>query len=407
MSGPLDEVRVLDLTSVVMGPCATQILGDYGADVIKVEPPAGDVMRHSGPMRNPGMGHLFMHVNRNKRSIAIDLKKPAGREALLSLAKSADALVYNLRPQAMARLGLSYEEVSAANPRIVYAGAYGFSQRGPYAARPAYDDLIQGMAGIPWLGLQAGADAPRYAPVVLADRIAGLQLANAIMGALFHRERSGRGQRVDVPMYEGLLEVVMGEHLAGRSFDPPRGPAGYARSLARGRRPYRTGDGYLCVLIYNDKQWRAFFEALGDPDLFTRDARFSSQAARLEHIEEVYGRLSDILATRGNAQWLELFGRADIPAAPLRSLDDILDDEHLAAIGFFRDFDHPSEGRMRTTAVPSEWSETQPAITRPAPRLGEHTAEVLAQAGWPQREIERLIGAGAVATAAAGTGAGQ
>ena len=258
MSGPLAGVRILDLTSVVLGPYATRLLGDYGADIVKVEPPEGDVMRHSGPMRHPGMGHLYLSVNRSKRSIVLDLKKPAGRDALLRLAQGADVLATNVRPKAMARLGLGWDEVSQANPGIIYASAVGFSQQGPYASRPAYDDLIQGMAGIPWLVQQAGAELPRYAPMILADRLVGVQFALAITAALHWRQKTGQGQRVDVPMYEGLLDAVLGEHLSGRAFVPDEGPAGYARSITPDRRPYRTKDGWICALVYTDRQWRAF-----------------------------------------------------------------------------------------------------------------------------------------------------
>jgi crotonobetainyl-CoA:carnitine CoA-transferase CaiB-like acyl-CoA transferase len=282
MAGPLQGIRVLDLTTVVMGPYACQLMGDYGADVIKVEPPDGDVMRLSGPMKRPGMGHLFLSTNRSKRSIVIDLKTPEGREPLLRLAKQTDVLLYNIRPQAMARLGVGYEDLRAVNPRLVYVGALGFSQRGPYRARPAYDDLIQRMSGIPWLSLKAGSAEPRYAPVILADRIVGLQVAFAAMAALRHRDVSGEGQRVDVPMFENLLTIVLGEHLAGSLFEPAIAEAGYQRSLAHNRRPHRTLDGYICTLVYTDKHWRSFFAAIGQSETFERDGRFQS-SRRGEH----------------------------------------------------------------------------------------------------------------------------
>lgn len=378
MAGPLDGLRILDLTSVVMGPYATQLLADYGADVIKIEPPEGDVMRRSGPMAHEDMGHLFLGLNRNKRSVVLDLKNPRERAALLRMTAGCDALVTNIRPQAMTRLGLSYEDVAEASPRIVYASAYGFGQRGPYAARPAYDDLIQGMCGIPWLGAQPGAEQPRYAPLVLVDRLVGLQLATAVTTALLCRERTGIGQRVDVPMYEGMLSIVLGEHLAGRRFDPPRGPAGYQRSLAADRRPYRTRDGHLCVLVYHDGHWRRFLKAIGREDL-AADARYATQNARLQHIDVVYGFLAETIASRTTAEWLELLSAADIPAAPMADIEAILVDPHVQATGFLQSVEHPSEGRLLDTAIPTEWSATPPAVRRPAPRLGEHTAEVLAE----------------------------
>ena len=399
MSGPLSGLRIIDLTSVVMGPYATQILADYGADVIKVESPEGDVMRLAGPMRNARMGHIYLNTNRNKRSIVIDLKHPDGLKVLHRLVEGADALIYNIRPQAMARLGLGYEDLCAINPKIIYVGAFGFSQRGPYAARPAYDDLIQGMAGIPWLVESAGAAQPRYAPVILADRMVGLQLAVAITSAMVHCARTGRGQRVDVPMYEGLLSAVLGEHLAGQVFDPPLGPAGYQRSLARDRRPYPTSDGHICVLIYTDKHWRKFFEAIGKAEMFEGDARFSTHGERTRRVDEVYGYLAGVIATRSTAEWLDLFERADIPAARMYSMDDILADEHLAAIGYFNRSEHPSEGTITTLAVPTEWSDSKPDAARHAPRMGENTVDVLREAGYPAEAIEDLLAQGAIAKA--------
>lgn len=390
MSGPLDGIRVIDLTSVVMGPYASSVLADYGADVIKVEPPAGDVMRKSGPMRNADMGHFYLSLGRNKRSVVLDLKQDAGRKVLLRLVRDADVLVYNIRPQAMARLGLGYEALQVLNPRLVYAGAYGFSQKGPYAARPAYDDLIQGMCGIPWLAQRAGADNPRYAPMVLVDRMAGLQLCTAITSALVYRDRTGRGQQVDVPMFEGMLSVVLGEHLAGEQFVPPVGPSGYQRSLARDRRPYRTRDGYICVLVYNDKHWRSFFAAIGQPQSFETDARFASQNQRLTHIDHVYGWLGEVLATRTTDEWLSMFEQADIPAARLYSIDDIVADEHVQATGFIQTVQHPTEGELRITAIPTEWSESVPENRRPAPALGEHTREVLLEFGYTDGDIAAM-----------------
>jgi len=395
MAGPLDGVRVLDLTSVVMGPYATSVLADLGADVIKVEPPGGEVMRKSGPMRHRDMGHFYLAINRNKRSVVLDLKHSQGREALLRLAADCDVLVYNIRPQAMERLGLSYDSLREVNPRILYVGAYGFSQNGPYAARPAYDDLIQGMCGIPWLSQQGGADKPRYAPMVLVDRMVGLQLCNAITTGLFHRERTGPGQRIDVPMFEGMLSIVLGEHLAGRQFEPAVGPPGYQRSLAHDRRPYRTKDGWLCVLVYNDKHWRSFFAAIGRVAQFEADARFHTQNSRLTNIDHVYGYLSDVLATRTTAEWLQMFEQADIPAARMYDIEDMLADEHVRATDFVREVEHPSEGKLRVTAIPTEWSASVPLHRRHAPRAGENTREVLREFGFTEDEIETLEAAGA------------
>jgi crotonobetainyl-CoA:carnitine CoA-transferase CaiB-like acyl-CoA transferase len=394
MSGPLDGVRILDLTTVVMGPYATQILGDYGADVIKVEPPEGDVMRHNAPMRSKGMGHIFMNANRNKRSVVLDLKKPGARDACLAIARGADVLVYNIRPLAMARLRLSYEDVRAANPRILYVGAFGYSQRGPYAAKAAYDDLIQGATGLPWLSKEAGAESPRYVPATLADRSVGLHIVNAVCAALYRREKSGTGQRVDVPMFESLLQTVMGEHMGGYTYLPQMGAPGYARMLAKERKPYETKDGYVCVLVYNDKQWRAFFELIGRPELFA-DPRYATPEARSRDFEGANALVAAEMRKRSTADWVAALEQADIPVQRMNSLTDVVEDPHLAAIGYFREIEHPSEGRIRSMAVPSEWSESAPEYRRHAPRLGEHTREVLREAGLQDGAIEQLIASGA------------
>src|SRR3954470_12353793 len=301
MSGPLTGIRILDLTTVVMGPYATQILGDFGADVVKVEPPEGDVMRYAWPFRHPGMGTIYMGVNRNKRSIVLDLKKAAARDACLALAAKVDVLVYNIRPQAMARLRLSYEEIRKVNPGIIYAGCFGYSQRGPYAAKAAYDDLIQGASGLPYLLQRQGAAEPRYAPMIVADRSVGQQVASAVSAALYHREKSGKGQRVDVPMFEHLLQMVLGEHLGGYTYEPQQGEPGYARMLATDRRPYPTKDGYVCALIYNDKQWAAYFNVIGRPEM-KADPKFATQEARSKNYDYAYAFVAEEMKKRSTAE---------------------------------------------------------------------------------------------------------
>jgi len=398
MSGPLAGVCVLDLTTVVMGPYATQILGDFGADVIKVEPPGGDVMRYAWPFRNPGMGSIYLNTNRNKRSIVLDLKRPDALEACLALAKRADVLVYNIRPQAMARLGLSYETVKKANARIVYVGCFGFSQRGPYAAKAAYDDMIQGACGLPWLLQKQGAPEPRYAPMIVADRSVGQQVASAVSAALYHREKTGKGQRVDVPMFEHLLQMVLGDHLGGYTFEPQHGEPGYHRILAPDRRPYQTKDGYVCALIYNDKQWKAFFAIIGKPALF-HQPEFATQEARSRNYVRAYAMVAEEMKKRSTAEWLEALERGDIPVQKMNSLDDIVADPHLAAIDYLHAVEHPSEGRIRALAVPSEWSESRPEYRRHAPRLGEHTREVLKEAGFSNAQIDELVRSGAARAA--------
>ena len=394
MPGPLHGVRVLDLTTVVMGPYATQILGDFGADVVKVEPPEGDVIRNAWPFRNPGMGSIFLNTNRNKRSIVLDLKKDLARAACLALAAKSDVLVYNIRPQAMARLHLSYEQVRAANEKIIYVGCFGFSQRGPYAAKAAYDDMIQGAAGIPWLLKKQGASEPRYAPMIVADRSVGQQVASAVSAALYCREKTGKGQRVDVPMFEHLLQMILGDHLGGYTFEPPHGEPGYIRILSPDRRPYQTKDGYVCALIYNDKQWKGFFDVIGKPQVLSRP-EFSTHEARSRNYDSAYAMVAEELKKRTTAEWVEAFERADIPVQRMNSLDDIVADPHLAAIGYLRAVEHPTEGRIKSLAVPSEWSESAPEYRRHAPRLGEHTREVLREAGLSDEQVTLLLQSGA------------
>jgi crotonobetainyl-CoA:carnitine CoA-transferase CaiB-like acyl-CoA transferase len=390
MPGPLAGIKVLDLTTVVMGPFATQLLAELGADVIKIETHEGDNMRHPGPMKHPGMGYMFLCLNRGKRSIVLDLKKPQGREALLRLIPGADVLIYNVRPQAMARLGLAWEDVSKLNPRILYVGAYGYSQKGPYAAKAAYDDLIQGGTGVPWLVSQTGAP-PNYAPVNFADRVTGLHAVYTVTTALYQRERSGHGQSIEVPMFESIAHFVLGDHLAGLSWDPPEGQAGYQRLLAR--RPYQTADGYFCVLVYNDKQWKSFLDGIGRADLL-QDPRFATQASRAANIHDIYAFLGELFRTRTTAQWIELLERLDIPVAPMNSIEDVVRDRHLNESGFFYMESHPSEGQLRSMRTPTGWSDTPTGTPRPAPRLGEHSAEVLREAGYSDAEIAELVRAG-------------
>ncbi len=399
MSGPLAGIRIIDLTTVILGPYAAQKLGDLGADVIKVEPRDGDNMRHSAPMKNAGMGHIFLHLNRNKRSLVLDLKQPDGHAAMLKLCATADVLLYNVRPQAMARLKLTYDDVRAVNPRIIYVGAYGFSQDGPYAAKPAYDDLIQGMVALPSIIQEAGGDRPRFVPATVADRITGLNAVNAVTTALFQRERSGRGQAVEVTMFECLSEFVLSDHMGGKTFEPPVGPMGYPRLLTPHRNPYRTRDGYLCLLIYNDKQWRAFFRLIGREDMFDADPRYSSQNSRSRHFDACYAFVAEHIRTRTSAEWLHDLTAADIPVMPLKSLEDLLADPHLNETGFFSYVEHPSEGTIRSMGPASRWSETPPGKPRPAPRLGEHSVELLRELGYSDADIDAMIAAGVTQTA--------
>jgi crotonobetainyl-CoA:carnitine CoA-transferase CaiB-like acyl-CoA transferase len=394
--GPLAGVRVLDLTTVIMGPFATQLLAQLGAEVIKVESIEGDNMRHVGPMNHPGMGHIFLHANAGKRSIVLDLKQPAGREAALKLAEGCDVFISNIRPQAMARLGLDDEAVRRRSPKIVHVSCCGFDQEGPDAARPAYDDLIQGATGIPWLMQQYGASEPAYAPVTLCDRVTGLHAVYAVTAALYARSQTGEGQSVVVPMFEAMAQFILGDHMAGATFAPPLGAPGYARLLTPHRKPYATRDGMLCVLIYNDKHWRSFFDAIGEADGLALDPRFATHSARAAHIDVVYAEVSRIMWTRTTAEWRTLLDAADVPNMPVNSPADLLVNAQLRANGFVKESVHPSEGPMHVLAHPTRWSATPPASEfAPAPRWGEHTVEVLREAGYADEEINALLRSGA------------
>jgi crotonobetainyl-CoA:carnitine CoA-transferase CaiB-like acyl-CoA transferase len=393
--GPLTGVRIIDLTSVMMGPFATMILGDYGADVIKVESPDGDVMRHAAPMRHPRMGAMYLQGNRNKRSIVLDLKHERGREALLRLSATADVFVHNVRPAAMQRLRLGADDLLALNPRLVYASLHGFGETGPYAGRPAYDDLIQGLTALPALSGQITGE-PRYSPATMADRIVGLNATHAILAALLHRDRTGEGQAIEIPMFETMAQFVLGDHMGGRSFDPPIGAPGYPRLLAPDRRPYRTSDGYLCALVYTDKQWTAFFSAVGLADETQRDPRLKDMAARTLNYDFVYKWFSEVMQTRSTADWMALFEQADIPYGTMHDLDSLIDDPHLAAVGLFQEIQHPTEGTLRVTGPAATWSKTPPSIRRHPPCLGEHSGEVLREAGFSEADIAELVAIGAL-----------
>jgi crotonobetainyl-CoA:carnitine CoA-transferase CaiB-like acyl-CoA transferase len=376
MAGPLAGIRILDLTTVVMGPFATQILGDLGADVIKVEAPGGDSMRNIGPFAHPGMGPMYMQANRNKRGIVLDLKQPEDKAALLELAKQVDVLVYNIRPGPMRRLGLDYETLSRHNPGLIMCGAFGFGEGGPYAGRPAYDDILQAASGLSSV-FQRVNGTPSYAPVNISDRAVGLYLALALSSALVHKARTGEGQAIEIPMFETMAQFVLGDHIGGELFRPALGETGYKRLLSRQRGPYPTRDGHLCVVVYTDEQWRRFSAMIGVPDLVANDPRFASMQERTLRADEMGEFLARQLPSKTTAEWLRLFEQADIPASPVNAIDDLFTDPHLDAVGFWQEMEHPSEGRVRVTRPVGTWSRTQPEVRRLAPRLGEHTREVL------------------------------
>ena len=385
---PLQGVKVLDLSSVVFGPLASQSLADYGADVIKVEPPEGDSTRHTGPSTEVGMSAVFLGSNRNKKSVVIDLKQPAGREALMALVADADVFMHSMRPQKLAALGIDPDTLTALFPRLVYAGLHGFTQGGPYAGRPAYDDVIQGMSGLSALMEQQGGEA-RYLPTIAADKTCALVAAQAILAALFQRERTGRGCFVEIPMFETMVAFNLVEHLYGRHFEPPLGDAGYPRVLAPWRRPWRTADGHICMMPYTTQHWQRFFTEVGEPALVA-DPRFADMAARTRHIGELLALAGGFVACGTTAHWLATCDRLEIPAAPIGRLDDLPDDPHLVATGFFAKLQDPRMGTLRFPGVPVKFDGVRPPVRMP-PRLGEHTRESLAAAGWSDARIDSLM----------------
>ena len=378
MTGPLHGIRVIDMTSVAMGPYATQIMGDMGADVVKVESPEGDVFRYAAPARHMGMGAAFINFNRNKRSIVLDLKKPEDVQSLLALIPDADVLVYNVRPRSMKKLGLDFDTLKALNPRLIYCGAYGFSEKGRYAGRPAFDEIIQAMSGLASVQTNPVTNEPAYVNTILADKTAGLTVAYSVAMALFERERSGQGQSIEVPMFETMVSFGMLEHLAGSTFEPSEGPMGYQRLLSKWRRPYRTADGFIALMPYTTAQWKRFFTLANRPDV-AEDPRFMDPSQRSQHINTLYGMLADVVASRPTAQWLELLASADIPHSEVFSLDTVLADPHLADVGIVQQHEHPTEGPLKAIGIPVTFSRTPGSIRRLAPNLGEQTAAEIAQ----------------------------
>lgn len=396
MGGPLSGVTILDCTSVVLGPWAAQQLGDLGADIIKVEPPEGDTARQVGPSKNPNMAALFLGSNRNKRSIVLDLKKPDGIRALYRMVEKADVLMHNLRPDPAARLGLQYPTLENLNPRLIYVAAYGYRAAGPMGDKPAYDDIIQAASGLAHLQ-SVIAGEPRYVPTIVADKTGSNAVITAVLAALYEREKSGRGQAVEVTMFESLVSYIMAEHLYGAVFLPQEHEAGYGRVLHKERRPFATRDGYIALTPYTDANWREFCALIGHLDIL-EDPCFASLSVRINNVGKVNAKLAEVCATRTTAEWMSLLGDSNVPHGPVNSLNDLLSDEQLLATGYWKEFDHPTEGRIRSPDVASTYSRTPGSIRQLQPRLGEHSIEILGEFGFTSAEIDRLAAGGVTRT---------
>ena len=396
-TGPLSGVRVLDLTSVLMGPYCTQILGDLGADIIKVENPEGDTTRYVGGSKRPGRSGMFSNLNRGKRCITLDLRNKAGRALCLRLAQQADVMIHSIRLGALERLGLGYAQVQAVNPDIIYCNLLGYGRSGRYSGKPVYDDTIQAISGMAMLQAEMNGE-PQYVTTVLCDKVAALSAAYAINAALFNRQRGGGGQEIDVPMFESMASFLLAEHISGALYDPPLGRPVYERPVTPYRRPYKTRNGYLSVLVYNDKQWRRFAELTGHPELIS-DPRFASQADRSRNIGDFCRMVADILVQRDSEEWLQLLEQAEIPVAKLNRMDDLFTDPHLQDVGFFKAIDDPLDGRLRMPSQPVLFSKTPAGFDAAGPLQGQHGTEILQEFGLGADEISTLDEQGAFGTA--------
>ena len=389
MSGPLSGLKVLELTSVVLGPWAAQILADMGADVIKIEAPFGDSNRQLGASKNPGMAALYLSNNRNKRSLVLDLKQESARDALLAIVKDCDVFLHNNRPQVMTKLRLEYEDIKSVNENIIYCGTYGYSKDGPYGEKGALDDSIQAVSGVAALN-ELVLGEPRYLPTVVADKTTAITVVYSILAALFHRERSGVGQEIEVPMFETMVSFIMAEHIWGEVFEPKLGEAGYTRLMSHHRKPYKTKDGYIAVLPYMNNHWKTFCEKAEREDLI-EDERFKDLSSRVKNIDDTYSETGKILATKTTQEWLDIFAGTKVPVIVVNSLEDLFHDPHLEAVDFWKSFDHPTEGQLKMPGFPSKFSKTPASIRKHAPKLGEHSKEILAEAGIDEETINKML----------------
>lgn len=391
--GPLEGIRILDLTTTFMGPICTYILAELGADVIKVEAPSGDAVREINRSAGLEFGPAFTSVNRGKRSIVIDLKTPGGRDTLLSLATMSDVFVTNVRRKALDALGLGPSTVREKNPQLIYCQLSGYGHGGPYADRAAYDDIVQAASGL--AQVQGGGGDPSYIKAAAADKSAALFAVSAVLAALLERSRQGNGLTMEVPMFEVNVALNLWEMQGGYTYDPPAGPIGYQRLESEYRRPFKTLDGFLSVMPYTDKHWSNFFDAIAAPHL-KGDPRFASITERTRHIDDLYSIVDEELRTKTCAEWSRLFDALDIPSMPVKGLTDLFDDEHLESVNFFERTEHSAVGKVILPRLPIDFGPGRRKPLRGAPRLGEHTTEVLSDLGMDHTEIEALERTGAI-----------
>lgn len=391
---PLAGVRVVDVSMALAAPLAGHFLGHFGADVVKVEPPEGDYSRSAGGKgRNDGMNPFTLHTSREKRSIVLDLKQSDGQAALRRLVERADVFLHNFRAPAAQKLGVDWHAISAINPRVVHVHVVGFGSGGPYAGLPAYDDVIQAAVGVPRLMAQMSDGEPMLVPTAWVDRLTGITVYAHIVSALFGRQQDGQGRRIEVPMFETAAHLVLSDHLYMRSYSPPLGPSGHFRLLDRNRKPHRTADGYLCLMPTQDKHWEKIFSLAGRPELI-KDERYRNLRSRMQHVGELTALLAEWMVKRTTKEWLQLLREADVPAMPANTLEELLDDEHLREVGFYHESCHPTEGSIVDLPLPGTWSDWDAAPRRPAPRLGEHSREILEELGYDVKQIEAMIDAG-------------
>jgi len=386
---PLEGVRILDLTTVIMGPFTTQVLGDFGADIIKIEDPNGDMTRDIGPSKTNKMSSMFLGVNRNKRSLVLNLKKTEAKEALWKLIEDADIIVHNIRPQKIAALGFDPDSVLSKNPKIIYVGLHGYREDGPYGGRPAFDDVIQGQSGIAGT-FNARDGEPSIVPTVMADKSVGLLASTGLLAAYIQKLKTGKGGYLEVSMFEGMVGYILLEHHFGETFSPPLGQMGYPRALSQNRKPYKSADGYICMLPYTNQQWKNFLKIIGREDLIN-DKRYSSIKERSKDINTLYNLVRESVKNKTNKEWSELLYKYEIPYGEVNRLEDLKDDPQLKALNFFRPYNHPTEGNLEVPDSAFRLNRQSLPVRKHQPKLGEHSIDILKEAGFNEKDIKKIL----------------